>query len=96
MPRKQLADRESTSPEPLANKRKKPVASESTTPKPAAKRHRKASTARAVTPVSDGPCTEDIARLAHMLWESRNYGGSPEGDWLLAEGFLKSLPLAKV
>ena len=34
----------------------------------------------------------DIARLAHLLWESRGYsGGSPEHDWRLAEGYLAEL-----
>jgi hypothetical protein len=35
------------------------------------------------------PSSEEIARLAYSLWESRGYrGGSPEDDWFTAERML--------
>jgi hypothetical protein len=71
MPRKRTE-----SSEPVVSARK------ATASRPAAQRHRK-SPPSAVEPE---PNTEDIARLAYSLWESRGRPiGSPEEDWFLAE-----------
>lgn len=46
-----------------------------------------------VTPVPDlanVPSHDDIARLAHRLWEERGCPeGSPDEDWLRAEALLQ-------
>ena len=48
--------------------------------------------AAAVTAPPQDVTREDIAKLAYMLWASRGYtGGSPDGDWLSAEAYLREL-----
>ncbi len=45
-------------------------------------------------PVPSPTFEEEIARLAYSFWEARGYqGGSPEDDWLRAEGELRSARL---
>jgi hypothetical protein len=34
---------------------------------------------------------DEIARVAHLLWEARGGGGSPEEDWFNAEEILRNL-----
>lgn len=59
----------------------------SATPVPTATtRHRKA-TKRAVEPKM--PTEAEIAELAYLIYEARCFG-SPEGDWAVAEGYLKA------
>jgi hypothetical protein len=45
--------------------------------------------------VAVAPATEDIAKLAYVLWEARGCPvGSPEDDWFHAEAELKAAPSA--
>ena len=69
--------------------KKLPVATsaKASAPKSAAQRHRKAvSPVTAASTSEQNVSTQDIARLAYALWESRGCpDGSSEEDWLRAE-----------